>query len=171
MKTKFEDALTFFPKLKGPIYLTGSRFYGNKHQINCGTDYDFFGIRQHIEYWVDKLIEDGYEITTGEYFNRSFYAKKDECIINLICVRDSMIKAWAFNTLLVKSLYDNQLIKDNSKEFYIPIFEMFCSLLKLNPLNNLISDGLTDKLITFTDMYPEMFDLHDITNPSKSMLF
>ncbi len=160
--TKFADNNdTLPPPKEGPMYLTGSRFY-KSDTVDHDTDYDFFGLKQHVEYWRDKLIEDGYEITTGEYFNRSYYAKKDGCVINLICVRDSQMKIWMFNTILVKTMFDMKLLKNNSKDFYVQIFELLCVILKNIKFH--ISDNLEEKLIPFTNFYPHIFDLHDITN-------
>jgi hypothetical protein len=142
------------------LYFTGSRAYDNG--VTKQTDYDYFGLVTEVEQVKHLLEQDGFTITEGEYFNKSYYAQRDEVLINLITIRRCNLSMWALLTFITKILFDNDILRGNSKRFYVTMFEVLLVVLK--PMSYVISDTIFDKLIKFTDMYPEIIDLHDVVN-------
>jgi len=144
-----------------PLYFTGSRYYCSD-RVNKKTDYDFFGEKPYVEYWAERLSQDGYEITMGEYFNKSFYAKKDDIVINLITVPHDDVILWALNTLITKFLVDKKFIASRAKNVYVAIFQTLTIILRTFKFD--LNNDMINELTMITDMYPEIIELHDITN-------
>ena len=142
---------TPFDDLGLNLFLTGSQFYGTAKEE---SDHDYFGTVEAVGTALMWFVQNNWTILPGEY-HRSFYVKKGNANINLICLKGNGLGKWFAATETV-----NLLLKKYPmvKPTYLKIFESVCST--FDP----ISFGAAVRRFNGMDSWPKlsMYDIMSI---------